>query len=363
MKRKFTLTSRDLSSIIINLIAAKMLFTYPRYLVQKCENAAWIPILIFGAAAFGIYYLTQRLYAKTGRTSILSQAEALGGKWLKALVGIVLIIILFADISPMIRACPEAVKTALLQNSNMLMIVFVLAIGIFAGTYNGIEALGKAAALFLPVAGIFMFGFFLMLIPSYDFNNLFPISITGSIVKGSSALSVFSDIIVINILLPYCEDSSTMKKAGLSAIVIGGIVGFLITFAYCLVYPYPVSSSFIVPMYQLARMVNIGTFFQRLEAAFEFVWTISSMFYASVYLFVICEIFRRCFNLKNYRPLIFPMLIILIRIVFTRQNYSETLRDAFNNMSMIYPVLYILPLIIGLAYMIKMNKQERRQKK
>ena len=361
--KKFKLTSRDLSSIMINLIAAKMLFTYPRYLVERCENAAWIPILVFGVIAFGIYYITQWLYTKTGRTSILSQAEALGGKWLKIFVGVVLIVILFADISPMIRACPEAIKTALLQNTKMLVIVFVLVIGIFVGTYNGIEALGKASALFLPVAGIFMLGFFLMLIPAYNVNNLFPISISNSVKNGTSVLSVFSDIIVINILLPYCEDSGTMKKAGLSSIVIGGIVGFLITFAYCMVYPYPISERFIVPMYQLARMVNIGTFFQRLEAAFEFVWTISSMFYASVYLFVLCDIFRKCFNLKNYRPLIFPMLIILIRVVFIRENYSETLKDAFNNMTLIYPILYLLPLVIGFAYLIKINKKERRKKK
>ncbi len=360
MKRKFTLTSRDMSSIMINLIAVKMLFTYPRFLIERCENSAWIPILVYGAAAFGIYYITQWLYTKTGRTSILSQAEAIGGRWLKIIIGFILIAVLFVDISPMIRACPEAIKTALLQNSSMTLIVFMLVIGIIMGTYNGIEALGKAAALFLPVAGIFMLGFFLMVMPSFEINNLFPVSFTNSIMHGTSALSVFSDIIVINILLPYCKDSSTVKKAGLSSIVISGAVGVLITISYCLVYPYPVSARFIVPMYQLSRMVNIGTFFQRLEAAFEFVWTISSLFYASVYLFILCEIFKECFDLKNYRPLIFPMVTILISFVFRRETYSDTLSDAFVNMSVIYPILYILPLIIGLAYMIKMNKNERR---
>lgn len=355
---KSKLKTRELSSIIINLIMVKMLFTYPRFLVVRCKNGAWIPIIVFGAVVFGIFYLTQWLYMKTGRISILSQAEAIGGKALKIIVGLFTIALLAADTAPMVRAFPEAVKTALLQNSGMMLIVTMMTIGLVVGTYNGIEALGRVASIFLPVAWFFLIGFLIILIPNFNVNNLFPLSITESITKGPSALSIFSDIIVINFLLPYCNNMQTVKKAGMTAIIAGGLISVIITATYCLVYPYPTSSEFIVPMYQLARIVTIGTYFQRLEAVFEFVWSISMFLYASVYLFVICDIFRRIFDLKHYKPIVFPAVIILWRVAFSNESYADTIRNGAITMTMIYPFLYALPLIFCGFYYAKQNKKK-----
>lgn len=362
MKSKVTLKTREFSSIIINLITVKMLFTYPRYIVQKCENSAWLAVLLATVAACGIYYITQKLYTSCGKVSILSQAEYLGGKAFKIFIGLILYIVIATDIVPMIRACPEAVKTALLQNSNMIDIVVILAIGILLGTYNGIEALGRAASIFLPFAAAFMFAFFLMVIPHFDVNNLFPLSLKKTAINGSSALSIFSDIIVINLLMPYCGDSKTIKKGGFSAIIISGIAGFLITISYCLVFSYPVSSYFISPMYQLARIINIGMFFQRLEAAFEFIWTISNLFYTSVYLFVLCDIFKHCFNLKSYRPIVFPVMVLLFWYVFYWESYSDAMSYAYSNINIIFPIIYILPLLIGGLYLIRRRRNERGRK-
>lgn len=353
------LKSREMTSILINLITVKMLFTYPRYIVERCLNGAWLSVAIYCVAAVLIYYLTQAAYLKTGRISILAQAEAVGGRWLKVFVGVFSIVLLMFNTAPMIRAFPEAIKTALLQNTPMLVIVSILTVGVFAGAYFGIEALARVASVFLPVAGLFILSFFLMLAPNYRINNIFPFSFSDVFVRGSSSLSVFADILVLNFLLPYAEDMKVVKKSGITAIIIGGITGALIVLAYCLVYPYPASARFIVPMYQLARIVKIGTYFQRLESVFEFVWSISIFIYTSIYVFVMCDIFRRSFDLKHYKPLVFPMLIILLRLVFWEESYTEALRSNFIVSAVMFPVMYILPLLFSLLYMLKQKIRGR----
>lgn len=356
------LNSRELTSVLINLITVKMLFTYPRYLVERMENGAWISVALWGAVALGIYWLTQYVYLKTERTTILMQAEILGGKVLKGIVGIAVIALMMLNIAPMVRAFPEAIKTVLLQNTSMLTIITILAVGVAIGARFGIEPLARVAAIFLPVACAFIVFFFITLIPHYKVTNLFPLSIFKATAGGTSALSVFSDIFVMNLLLPYAKDMSTVRKSGMTAIIIGAVASFLIVLAYCLTYLYPVSARFIVPMYQLARNLRIGTYFQRLESIFEFVWSISIFIYTSVYIFVMCDVFRQSFSLKHYRPLVFPILMILLRLAFWESGYIEAQRSNFVNSAIFYPAFYILPLLFGLLTLIKLRKRRGRER-
>ncbi len=350
---KTVIKSREVTSILVVLLTVKMLFTYPRYLVERCLNGAWISVIIYGAAAVGIFYVTQKLYLKTGKLSIISQAEAIGGKIFRGIVGIAAVTLMMLTIAPMVRAFPEAIKTVLLQNTNMLVIVAILAVGTAAGAWLGIEALGRVAAIFLPIAAFFILAFAVLLVPHFDITNLFPYSLYDVSIGNTSSFSLFSDIFVLNFLLPYISDMNTVKKSGIFALIISCVTGTLIVFAYCLVYPYPASGSFIVPIYQLARMVKIGTYFQRLESVFEFVWSISILIYCSLYLCVMCDIFKRSFDLSDYKPLILPVLVILLRLVFWEESYTGALRSDFVASNIMYPFMYGLPLLIGGLYLRK----------
>ena len=354
---KTVLKSRETTSILIILLTVKMLFTYPRYLIERCLNGAWLSVMVYSILALAIFFVTQLVYLKTGRTTIITQAEAIGGKILRGIVGTLVITLMMINIAPMVRAFPEAIKTVLLQNAEMLVIVAILAIGTSIGAYLGIEALGRVAAIFLPLAAFFILAFFVLLAPHFKVTNLFPFSLFDVSIGNTSSFSLFSDILVLNFLLPYIGDMKTVRRSGILAIVISGITGTLIVLAYCLVYPYPSSARFIVPIYQLARMVKIGTYFQRLESVFEFVWSISIFIYCSLYLYIICDIFRKSFDLTDYKPLILPMLIILLRLVFWEESYTGALRSDFVASNILYPVMYILPLFIGLLYMAKQRRK------
>lgn len=347
--------NREFTSILITLICVKMLFTYPRFLVEEGENGAWIAVLVWGGLAAAIYYVTQRLYLKTGCISILSQCEAIGGKWLKAAMGILVLVILTANIAPVIRAFPEAIKTALLQKTSMEVIAVLLTVGVVIGAYCGICALGRTAALFLPVAALFILGFFIILVPHCGFNNLFPTALVKNLTN-SDALSVYSDIFAVNLLLPYADNSKCVTRTAFLAIVISVAASGAILLAYCLSYSYPASKSFFVPMYQLARLVKIGVYFQRLESVFEFVWSIAIFIYTSVYLFLICDVFRRSFGFGEYKPFIIPAVQILMFFVFRGESYVTAFSAPRTVCGGLFALLYILPLAVGGIYLRRMRK-------
>lgn len=358
MNNKLLLGKKELSCTLINLITIKMLFSYPRFMVLNSGNAAWLQCLYVSLIAIIIYLILIKLYEKIGTLSIMELSEKVGGKPLKIIIGLIITITLVTNISINMRLLPESIKTLLLPLTpiKLLFVVFLAAISI--GAYLGIYSICRIHALFLPLTTICLAVLFLFIIPYADVNNIYPIFGLGTyniFVKGLDSLTIFSDIIVLFILMPYCQNFSVAKKSGLNAMMTSAVISFLIVLLYNLVYAYPTSKDFIFSAYQMTRLIKIGDFFQRVEAFFEFIWSILMLLYASAYLFIICHIWKEIFNLKYYREVILPFMIIIGGMAFV----PATLVDMFSISQVIAKytpvILFSVPAVIASAYRIKLK--------
>ena len=141
MKNHFIIGKKELTSTFINLIIAKMFFTYPRMLVQNSGNAAWIQMLYVAIISFGLFSIVNRLNNKTEMSNIFDISERVGGKFFRILVGLVLFSILIINLAMNIRIFSESIRTVLLPNTptSMVMLLFIIAIGI--GAYTGVYSI------------------------------------------------------------------------------------------------------------------------------------------------------------------------------------------------------------------------------
>lgn len=342
------LQRKKLTGLIITAIAVKMLLTYPRNIVLNSGNAAWLQILYTFLITVLVFLVTAAAYR--GRKNVIETAELCGGKFLKVVMGIIVFAILTANIFSTIRIFPETIKTILLQETRVEVILLVFAVVTIIGAYMGLESIATVNYLFLPIAGAVMIAFLALLLPYYRLGNLVPILGNGAksvFVTGINSMSVFSDIILLNIYLPYMDNYGDYKKGGIKAILIGGVVAVLITLAYCSAYPYPDSKNFIFPVYQLTRMIHLSSFFSRFETFFQFIWSILVLLYAAFYVYSMCYVWQITFNLKYSKPLIVPITIAL----FTAALLPNSIMDFINSESMIYYIIYpfafLLPLIFA----------------
>lgn len=357
---KILMEKREITTILINVICIKMLLTFPRTIVLSAGSASWIQIIYATLLTLLIYFITMKAYEKAGKQCILDLSQQIGGKWLKAFVGVVLISILGFNMGIVIRSFPESIKEVLLQGTNMSLIVIALGIAIGIGAYIGIEALGRINTIFLPIASVVLAIFLALSIPYCHINNLFPILGKGAVnvfLKGFQNIVLFSDIIVVNILLPYCKNFESAKKSGYSAILLSGILSLIIMLIYTLIFRYPSSTQFIMPTYQISRIVRIGLFFQRLEAFFEFVWSISLYMYGSIYIFIITHLLKKAFNLKYHKPIIFAVTSFIIAVTFIPSSMIKVFDLAGYMGYVVYVIGLFLPLVMALLYRIKCKRQ------
>ena len=343
------LHKEEITSLMINALFVKILIFYPRIAVLNSENAAWMQILFNLLVMLLIYLITVKVY-KT-KKNVIQIASEKGGKWLKILVGTVVFLILMINLLSIIRIFPETVRIVLLKETPTNIIMLIFAIASAFGAYMGINSIARIHYKFLPIAGAVLFIFLIMLIPYYSIDNIMPILGGGAdkiFIKGMRTMSFFADILLLNILIPYAPTLNDLKKSGLKSIIVSGSLAFITVLAYCLAYPNPISKEFVFPVYQLARMVHLTSFFSRFEAFFQFVWSLLVMLYSSLYVCILSLVWQQTFSLKFNKPLILPVTAIAFSLAMIPTSVVNTINIDKTISAIIYPLVFIIPIVFGL---------------
>jgi len=359
MSTRINMNSRQLTFLISNLLITKMTFSFPRILFKTSGNSAWIQAIYMSLLTYIIFMFSVMCFKYSGNRSIIELAESIGKKPLKIAVSLIVAFIIIVHSATEMRTFLESAKIILLPKTKIEYMLVFFGVTILIGALCGFNSLITINALFFPFCLFFLVALVLFLIPVYDINNIFPIFGTGAkniFVKSLLDMHCFSDILALNLLLPYIGDIKLAKSCGTRAIIISGLCLTIICLAYGLTYPYPYSTEFLLIPYQLSRMVKAGEYFQRFEALFEFVWTLTHLLYSAMYVYILCLVFQKAFNLRNSNALLPGVVALLSLICFMPSSVVELLDSSTVVKQFTAPFALILPILIPLVYKIKKGK-------
>lgn len=358
------LSRKQVTLITINATVAKMLLTYPQVFFELCGNAAWISAVFCMVLAIILFGFIRITYIS--KYNVIELAYRIGGRYARGIVGVAVFSILCANVFSIMRIFPEIVRIVLLQGTYVEAIGIVFVATLILGAMSGLSAIGRVHELFVPIAGVIFAFFIILLLPSYRIDNIFPVFGTGIynvFVKGISVLSIFADLLMLNILIPKTESLSVYKKSGTKAIIIGGICIIMILISYGFAYTYPASTKFIAPVYQLERLIHLTNFFSRFEAIFHFVWSVSILLYGSLYISMLALTWQMTFGLKHHKPLIVPITAILAGASVVPASLADMINiEVFIN-KWIYIPAFAIPIIVSLIYKTKNVSRETSEGK
>ena len=356
------ISRKELTVLGVTAIMAKMVLVFPKLLIANSGSAAWLQVLYNIVCAAVLFVIILWLYVSDG--SIIEIAGEVGGKWLKIPTGLIVFAVFMINFALIIRVFPETIKTVLLQNfdTNLITVLFMGAIG--TGAALGIESIARVNYIFIPVIGTILALLFALLVPYYNIDNLLPILGTGPkriFVDGFNTISIYSDMLLLNILLPYYKDIGAARKSIRSVFLITAPITIMIILAYCLVYPYPVSGEFMIPFYQLSRILHLGDFMGRFEPVFQFAWSVLLFVYSSLYVFALCRGWQTTFDLDFYRPLVFPVVILSGAIALLPATLNDIVTNADFENKLAYPAAFLLPVIFGIISKVRERKRKERR--
>ena len=355
------ISERELTLILANLLSVKAIFAFPRTVFETSANAAWIEIVYVSLLAWTALEISILTYRKAGKKSVLEMAESIGNKPFKAAVGLSVTLLFCANFITELRMFAESVKIVLLPRTEVEYIMILLAAAICVGQKSGLRATATINAIFFPICLIFLGFIVIFLGKTYNVNNLFPILGKGvpSILKGGTKnVSCFSDILALNILIPHTEDIGVPKKSGRKALLIATVTMLLICLSYELCYPYPWTREYLLPVYQLSTRIRAGEYFQRFEAFFEFVWEISQLLYSAIYIFLICEVLAKTFDLRDKTAICYGVIALVILFALQPSSIVEALGASRLANVIAAPIAFLLPIVIPLLYTAKRKKKD-----
>ena len=354
------INQKQLTMVLTNLLIVKIIFSFPRLLFKTSGNAAWIQSVYLTAVAYIILELSIYFFKYTGKRSVIQLSEAIGKQPLKIAVSLLVVIILTSKVGTSMRTYAESVKIILLPNTRIEYIMILFSATVALGSFCGFSALSTINAIFLPFCLFSIEILGLVLIKNYNINNIMPLWGTGIksiFVDGLKEIYCFSDILALNLLLPYCESIKDARKSSRLAVIISGGALTLICLIYGMIYPYPVSADFMFATYQLTRLVRAGEYFQRFEALFEFVWSITQLLYTSIYIFLICIVLKDAFKLRHSNALI-PCIVSVIAVLSLEvPSVAELMGKSGKMMGYITMPAYLLPIIISSLYIFMRRKK------
>lgn len=349
----YKMSTNEAVAIMVNLICNKFFLSNPRYFTELAGNAAWIMVLyIFAVTA--IFWI---VYCKLAKVScgldLLDLCERSGHPILRTIVGSVCCLTLALTASLIFRQYIESVQALSLVDTPIYIIGILFALGMILGAYAGLKSVAKVHSFFVPIIFLIVVILLIMVSPNFDFTALTPLlgagpsSIFGT---GFFTISTLFELLILFFLPPLLKSPEKFGKIGSLTIVFSLAYFLMITTAFLLSIPNPDALDNFLPIFQMVRLIELGTFFQRLESIFLIVFTISAFLYLSSMLFFLTHIFVKTFHITYEKPLFIPLGLLVASFSAVSFLSDKAIR-VLNSSSMFLWVLpFVVPLLLLLLF-------------
>jgi spore germination protein KB len=366
MENKISFGRCEASCIIMTMLGGQIFLNMPRFMMEAAWTAGWILTLYVSIIAFILFLIIYRLYKNFDGMDLIDLGVYIGGDVGGIITGVIIIFTAIFLASSILREFSENIKIISLNDSPLSFVMAFFVVGMVLGAYLGIEIIARFSAVAVPLISVAYFIIIIGAATYFDFSRITPILGNGAyeiFVKGISLVSIYSNILVLYMLYPFIKTRENFKSTGIISIILTGLNFTIGVLAFSLVYQYPTGTENFLPIYQLARLMYIGRFFERTESVFLITWVVSALLQLSVLLFISTYTFKKVFRLKYYRPVIFPFMVIIYTISFLPENLMGAIEmEKYYIRFSLIPAL-ALPVALLLISIIKRKKEGRSAQK
>lgn len=275
---------------------------------------------------------------------ILDISEFLGGKTLKNILGLFFISYFIISSSILLREFCEAIKIVYYPMTNIFFVILLFIITVAITNRLEFSATLKTNLIVVPFVLISMLFLFGSNLKNFSFDRIFPILGTGFVntfILGIGNIYSFCGIAFLYFLPPLLKKPEAFKKVCITSVIIFAIFIILTVSVIIFMFSYFISKDEILPLYVVARYIEIGTFFVRLESIFLLIWMAIFACYLSIVVRFCMLIFKKLTNIKDTKALSYPFSILMLSISLIPCTYA----NAKHYETDIYPYI-----VIGINY-------------
>ncbi|MFT4402221.1 spore germination protein [Bacillus sp. SW14] len=330
---------------------------------------AWIAVLLGCAAGLFLFYLYQGIYQCYPDFSPKEYMDDMLGTTLSWIFSF-LYILYFAYIAArVLRDFGEMLLTFAYHDTPIIIVNALLIVVSIYAVRKGIEVLARSAELLFGAMYLLgALGLVLLIVSgSVEPQNLKPVLADGvyPIVHSVFTQTMyvpFGEVVLFVMIFPYLSDRKGVKKTGMLAMIISGLVVTLTVAINISVLDVDLTLRSQFPLLSTIQTIKVEEFLDRLDVFFMLALIIGGFFKVSLYLYAVVVGASTLFKEKNPSQLAYPMGFgILVLSITIATNFSEHLNEGLNVVPLYIhlPFQFLFPLFL---FIIAVWKKKRREK-
>lgn len=329
-------------------------------LITKATTASWMVPLINGVVGFIVTYLLLFVLQSTDGDLYMA-AENLLGKLAVRLIAIYYAGVYLFEAAILLDQFVDDIMVTALPKVDNFLIVGWFTLMVAAVLLTGIEPIARAGYAYLPVATLGMLTILALLMPKYEPLYLTPWNGPGlATVLATSLTTTGANIVIIVpfFLARSFQNARTIKCSILYGLGLSAAIKSLVIGVYLAVVGPGSGQDYIMPFYELARLVSISRFVQRIEAIFILLWIVMGILAIAIYIYAMLYIFGRLFNLPAIRPLVGSIMVVVAALpILTRDHVSSIILYRSAQTTVYNVGVLVIPLVLFLAAVVRNRRR------
>ncbi|WP_028400713.1 GerAB/ArcD/ProY family transporter [Ectobacillus panaciterrae] len=318
MLEKGKISSFQMGIMMYPVVVGTADLLLPGITAKFAKNDLWIsPIIASLTGLFTVYiaYQLHRLYPKQ---TIIQYSEHIIGRIPGKILGIIYLFFFLHVNGLIIRQYGEFIIGTSLPRTPLSVIISTIILVCAFAVRGGLEVLGRASQLFVPIVILLWGVILILLIPDMDPKNILPIlekGIVPPIMGAITPMGWFTHFILISFLLPFVTDQEKGMKWGIIS-----IFGIMLTLVLLNMTSFFVfgrdTAKYLYPAMNAVRYISIANFFEHMESVMMAIWVSGTFIKISVYYYALVLGTAQWLNLSDCRPVVFPLGFLLILFSF-----------------------------------------------
>ena len=341
-------------ALIVVIIINQTLLGAAKDIVIDTASSAWIHTIFISIIAFVLVFLISKLFSKFINLDIIDLSEFLAGKILKTIVCMLLIGFFILSGALILNHISNCLSIVYLSNTNILFIVLLFLIGTVIVARKDINAVSRTNLIILCLLIIPTIVLFIVTQSTGRLDSLFPILGYGfeeTFLDNTTNLYAFSGLIYLFLITPIMKDTTKYRKIALIAIGISSLYLFFTVTSLLLSFPFSSLTEDLLSVYLLSRTMSFGSFLERVDAIYVFLWILSSFSYLSIIFYFLTNTFKKMTNIKNRNGVLYSFASIILGGALIIKDVT----DLNFGQKIIFPyyfiiLLFILLMVLLLAY-------------
>ncbi len=315
--------------LVFALLSAMLFLQYPQFLVEVGGPAGWQVALIMTLGAMLLLVPASALARRFPGMGLAEISREAAGSVVGPLLTLLVSLWLFASCVLTLRSFTETFITTILPDTPPSPLMISAALCALFASYKGLESIARATQILLPLIAGGSLLVLLFSLPRLDVSLLYPFWGHGGVptlMGGLYYSSMAADVVVILAVGYAFRDPGHLRTSGMVGTLLFGLGAIAVVFVLVGIFGAPIASQNPFPLYNLARLIYLGRFLQRTESVIVMFWVLAALVRISVLLHASAVTLSGALGLPQYRPLLFPLAVLLIPLALLPQDFLTSLR-------------------------------------